>query len=112
MSGMDEFWRGHLAAIEVEEITTKAYAEREGLAVHKLYEWRRRLRDQMPAATAESRFVSVAVPVPEAPALSATPCQLQIGHAVRMEFTALPDAQWLAVLAAALIREERRHAPR
>ena len=109
---MDEFWRGHLAAIEVEEISTKAYAEREGLAVHKLYEWRRRLRDRMPAAAPESRFVSVPVPAPEAAATPGTSCQLQIGHAVRMEFAELPDAQWLAALAAALIREERRHAPR
>jgi hypothetical protein len=63
----------------------------------------------MPAA-AGSRFVAVKLPdMVEAPRTS---CQLQIGHAVRMEFTALPDAQWLAALAAALIREEHRHAPR
>jgi hypothetical protein len=53
MSSMDEFWRGHLAAIEVEDISTKAYAEREGLDVRKLYEWRRRLRDRLPAAAPE-----------------------------------------------------------
>jgi hypothetical protein len=35
MSSVDESWRGQLAAIEVEEVRTKAYAEREGLAVHR-----------------------------------------------------------------------------
>jgi transposase-like protein len=108
MSSVEEFWRKHLAAIEVEDITTKAYAEREGLSVHMLYQWRRQLRDTVVAKP--SGFVAVQMP-PAEPAPS-TCCQLQIGHAVRMEFAALPDAHWLAALAAALIREERRHAPR
>ena len=108
MSGVEEFWRRHLAAIEAEDITTKAYAEREGLSVHMLYQWRRQLRDKV--AAKPGAFVAVQMPAAEP--VPAARCQLQIGHAVRMEFGELPDAQWLAALAAALIREERRHAPR
>ncbi|QTQ30901.1 hypothetical protein [Aromatoleum bremense] len=37
MSDVSEYWSRHLAAIETERITTKAYAEREGLSVAALY---------------------------------------------------------------------------
>jgi N-acetylmuramoyl-L-alanine amidase len=37
------FWWSHLSAIEAEGITTKAYAEREGLSPQALYQWRKRL---------------------------------------------------------------------
>ena len=36
MSGVEEFWPKHLAAIEAEDMTTKDYAEREDLSVHML----------------------------------------------------------------------------
>lgn len=35
------FWMLHLSAIEAEGITTKAYAEREGLSAQALYGWRK-----------------------------------------------------------------------
>ncbi len=36
MSGVEEFWPKHLAAIEAEDMTTKDYAEREDLSVHMM----------------------------------------------------------------------------
>ncbi|MGL1835122.1 IS66 family insertion sequence element accessory protein TnpA, partial [Rhodocyclaceae bacterium SMB388] len=42
MSEKSQFWLSHLSAIETEGITTKAYAEREGLSVKALYQWRKR----------------------------------------------------------------------
>lgn len=43
MSERSKFWLSHLSAIEAEGITTKAYAEREGLSPQALYQWRKRL---------------------------------------------------------------------
>ena len=43
MSERSEFWLSHLSAIEAEGITTKAYAQREGLSPQALYQWRKRL---------------------------------------------------------------------
>ena len=43
MSERSTFWLSHLSAIEAEGITTKAYAEREGLSPQALYQWRKRL---------------------------------------------------------------------
>ncbi len=37
MSERSKFWLSHLSAIEAEGITTKAYAEREGLSPQALY---------------------------------------------------------------------------
>ena len=37
MSERSTFWLSHLSAIEAEGITTKAYAEREGLSPQALY---------------------------------------------------------------------------
>ena len=42
MSERSTFWLSHLSAIEAEGITTKAYAEREGLSPQALYQWRKR----------------------------------------------------------------------
>lgn len=39
MASVAETWSRHLAAIEAEGITTRAYAEREGLSVASLYGW-------------------------------------------------------------------------
>ncbi len=43
MSERSDFWLSHLSAIEAEGISTKAYAEREGLSAQALYQWRTRL---------------------------------------------------------------------
>ena len=38
MSERRAFWLSHLSAIEAEGISTKAYAEREGLSAQALYQ--------------------------------------------------------------------------
>ena len=43
MSTESDFWARHLEAIANEGIHTKGYADREGLDVSKLYQWRKRL---------------------------------------------------------------------
>lgn len=39
MSERSKFWLSHLSAIEAGGISTKAYAEREGLSPQALYQW-------------------------------------------------------------------------
>ena len=41
-----DWWRVHLQRIEAEELTTKAYADREGLDVQSLYYWRKVFRSE------------------------------------------------------------------
>ena len=100
MSETRKYWSQHLAVIDAESITTRAYAEREGLSVAALYNWRRRLkRDAASGPPATSRQL---VPVqitgrpPAGPA-----CTLAIGPDVQLTLDQLPDPQWLASLAAA-----------
>src|SRR5690606_34320885 len=40
------YWESHLESITREGIGTKAYAQREGIAISSLYYWRRRLKAQ------------------------------------------------------------------
>lgn len=59
-----QYWARRLSAIKAEGISTKAYAEREGLAVGSLYEWRRRLNQakRKPSGLQRRRdFVAVRV---------------------------------------------------
>ena len=68
----EAYWRKHLTAIEREGLTTKAYGEREGIAVSSLYFWRQRIRRQeqhtavVVAPEPRPRFATVQV-VREAP---------------------------------------------
>jgi len=52
------WWRAHLRRIDQEDITTKAYAEREGIACASLYYWRQVFKDEMQAGE-QPRFVPV-----------------------------------------------------
>lgn len=101
-----EYWSGHLAAIEAEKITTKAYAEREGLAVGSLYEWRRRLNGGRPTPPQRQRgrgFVPVQIRRTSEP----MHCTLTIGAGVTLELPQLPSPDWLAALSAALVQRGR-----
>ncbi len=97
-----QYWVEHLASIAAEQITTKAYAEREGLSVASLYYWRKRLKDdaatQSPVAHASKRQL-VAVQVTSSNS-SRTACTLTLAG-VHLDLPQLPDPQWLATLAAA-----------
>ena len=101
MTNGRKYWSGHLAAIEAEGVTTKAYAEREGLAVGSLYEWRRRLKSGQPTQRRPQGgvgFVSVQV----RPVSEPMGCTLAIGAGVRLELSQLPSPEWLAALSAAV----------
>ena len=101
MSERGEFWWSHLSAIEAEGITTKAYAEREGLSPQALYQWRKRLaagRRPSPARTVGG-FVPVRVVSRPTEAIG---CTVVIEPGLRLECAALPGVDWLAALSAAL----------
>ena len=96
-----DYWSGHLATIEAEGITTRAYAEREGLAVGSLYEWRRRLKTDLETPTRLQRS-GCFVPVRIRQASESMGCTLVIGAGTRLELSQLPSPDWLAALAAAV----------
>lgn len=104
MSERTEFWLSHLSAIETEGITTKAYAEREGLSVKALYQWRKRLVAGVRRDRTGGGFVSVQI-ARSAPAVAG--CTVVIDAELRLECPALPSVDWLAALSAAL-RERGR----
>lgn len=105
MSERSTFWLSHLSAIEAEGITTKAYAEREGLSQQALYQWRKRL-------VAGGRFSRAKlggfVPVQIEPSMTfRAGCTLVIDAQLRLECAMLPDVDWLAALSAALAERGR-----
>ena len=96
-----EDWAGHLGAIEAEGISTKAYAEREGVSAAALYGWRRRLKARQATGVRPVRsggFVAVQVREMGEP----MPCRLRIGAGATLELSQLPSAQWVAALCTAL----------
>ena len=105
MSESRQFWLSHLSAIETEGITTKAYADREGLSVQALYQWRKQLVAGARRAGARGGFVPVQI-ARVAPAAVAG-CTVVIGTDLRLECTALPAVDWLAALSSALSERGR-----
>jgi len=105
MTEREAYWTAHLAAIEREGITTRAYAAREGLSVAALYWWRRELKERTRVQAAMGvGFVAVTVPaVANAEAGHSTACRLRISEGVTLELSAVPTAQWVAALCAALV---------
>ena len=105
MSERSEFWLSHLSAIEAEGITTKAYAEREGLSAQALYQWRkRRVAEARPRRTPLGGFAAIQIE----PAIAArTDCTVVIDSELRLECAALPSVDWLAALSAALSERGR-----
>ncbi|MBD5802146.1 hypothetical protein AZOA_15720 [Azoarcus sp. Aa7] len=105
MSERSEFWWSHLSAIEAEGITTKAYAEREGLSPQALYQWRKRLV----AGGRRSRGkLGGFVPIQIEPSMATRAgCTVVIDAGLRLECATLPAVDWLAALSVAL-RERGR----
>ncbi len=101
MSGRKHYWLSHLAAIEAEGITTKAYAQREGLSVGALYQWRKRLAagSRPSPARAVGGFVPVRVASRPTEAIG---CTVVLEPGLRLECAALPGVDWLAALSVAL----------
>lgn len=105
MSERTQFWLSHLSAIEAEGITTKAYAEREGLSAQALYQWRKRLIAGERSSRAK---VGGFIPIQfESPAPIRCGCTVVIDADLRLECAVLPSVDWLAALSAAL-RERGR----
>ena len=105
MSERSTFWLSHLSAIEAEGITTKAYAEREGLSPQALYQWRKRL-----VAGGGRRRVKLGGLVPVQIEPSMTPragCTVVIDAQLRLECAMLPGVDWLAALSVALAERGR-----
>lgn len=101
-----KYWSEHLAAIEAEGVTTKAHAEREGLAVGSLYAWRRRLKRGQPAQRrlqGGAGFVSVRIRLASEP----MECALVVGAGMRLELSQLLNPAWLAALSAAVSERGR-----
>ena len=100
MSERSEFWLSHLSAIEAEGITTKAYAQREGLSPQALYQWRKRLiTGHRPEQARPGGFVPIQVEPAVVPRVG---CTVVIDSGVRLECAALPNVEWLAALATQL----------
>lgn len=105
MSERAQYWLSHLSAIEAEGITTKAYAEREGLSTQALYQWRKRfVAGSRPTRTKVGGFIPVQVE-PSTPTRAG--CTVVIDTGLRLECAALPHVDWLAALSAALRERER-----
>jgi transposase len=100
-----QYWLRHLAAIEREGLTTKAYADREGLPVSKLYHWRRQMKVCGGGGGAPAGgFIAVQVSPAEPPVCG---CRLRLGEQAELVFSGLPDVQWVARLVKAMGRLER-----
>jgi hypothetical protein len=96
-----EDWAGHLAAIEAEGISTKAYAEREGVSAAALYWWRRRLKARQATGVRPVRSGGF-VPVQVREIGEPMPCRMVIGAGATLELSRLPSPQWIAALLAAV----------
>jgi len=105
MSERSTFWLSHLSAIEAEGISTKAYAEREGLSPQALYQWRKRL-----VASGRSSRAKLGgfVPIQIEPSVTACAgCTLVIDAQLRLPSATLTRGGWLGALSAALAERGR-----
>ena len=93
-----DFWSRHLAACRAQGVSINAYAKREGLSAVSLYYWRKRLglTGSKPRDVVASPFVPIQV---ERSGDCAGSCQLILGDGVRVEFSQVPGAQWVAEFA-------------
>jgi hypothetical protein len=99
MTETARYWSDHLVTIAAENITTKAYAEREGLSVATLYYWRKRLKKiSAPDQAANRKLVPVRLATSSTPDMA---CTLTLGPSVHLELPQLPDPAWLASLVSA-----------
>lgn len=106
MSKRAKYWAGHLAAIEAEGISTKAYAEREEISAAALYWWRRHLKG-LHATSAQPVRSGCFVPVQVLAVGEPMPCRLMIGPRATLELSQLPSPQWIAALCAAVSERGR-----
>lgn len=98
-----DWWRAHLQCIEREGLTTKAYADREGIAPASLYYWRKALKAEVASGpeAIKSKFMALTLadtqeagPLPGKTAH----CCLILPSGLRLEMASLPSARWLMEL--------------
>jgi transposase len=101
-----DFWVRHLAAIEQEGVSTKAYAEREGVSVASLYHWRNKLQRRGKARERGLGGDFVAVQWADvSPTTPSVMCTLRLAGGLTLECSVLPSAQWLVALDSAMAQE-------
>lgn len=106
MKDAEQYWLRHVAAIEREGLTTKAYADREGLPVRQLYHWRRQMKlGGGGGAAPAGGFIAVQVSPAEQLVCG---CTLRLGEQAELVFSGLPDVQWVARLVKAMGRLDRQ----
>lgn len=114
MGARAEFWRRHVAQLNLADVTSKAYAEQHGLSIHSLRHWIRRINAEsaMTATSHADAFVALRLERGESASASLAGVPATIGCTLRgasgweLQMTGLPPPQWLAGLSAAL-REVR-----
>lgn len=109
-----DWWQSHLSRIEREKISTKAYADREGLSVGALYHWRKVFKSEQSldvACVSSSKFLSVttcSMETNSTPSTGRAYCELVLPGGIRLEMASLPSARWLAELSLDLARAGAR----
>ena len=63
MLDQDQYWLGHLKAIDASGTTTKAYGKLHGLNVQKLYEWRKKFKTRQAPERSGSVYLNRYTPM-------------------------------------------------
>lgn len=97
-----EFWAAHVKAAGRVAASASEYAKQHGLAVKSLYYWQRKLEGAKPAHQTETKLIQ-SVPSNKFVALQVaaprqTHCTLSLPSGLRLEMSALPPPEWIAVL--------------
>jgi hypothetical protein len=100
----EKYWLDHIRQAEQCGETFKHYAERQGLKLHALYDWRSRLRskgllDALPRTVAKKSVTFAKVIA--VPSSFRTGIELRVGG-VTLSAETLPDPVWLVRLVHAL----------
>ncbi len=102
----EKYWLDHIRQAEQSDETFKSYAERQGLNLKALYDWRSRLKSKgvidasLRALTKQAVTFSKVIVTPSLPRAVV---ELRVGG-VTLSTETLPDAAWLAHLVQALER--------
>ena len=88
-----QFWFAHLEAADNTGLSIADYAKANNLDARKLYQWRSTLNSKSVTVSTEARFTRVITSTP----LPSQRLTVQAFKA-QLQFDALPDPEWLAVL--------------
>ncbi len=96
-----QFWIDHVAAIEREGCSARAYAKQHSISLSAVYYWQRKLRAAAPGehvtANSGGRFMALRVAgVTNTP--RSTGCTLILASGLSLEMAELPAPEWLAAL--------------